>query len=206
MSDLFDDNNDNNEVNSKEEKGVYKEVAVGEKLLQWRDYTPFVFFALLLLVNKPTVLSAVLGTLLLLVGLVIRVYSSSFVKENGDWQDLVTEGPFSYIRYPLDMGTIIIIIGAAVFSASIIFLALAIVAFALQYHFIAKYEEYVLASKLGDVYKEYKDNVPAWIPRKKFCFSEMIPPKYLPEALRREKKVFIVVAVALVLLVALARK
>ena len=198
MNDLFDDNNTNNY----EDKGFDKDVAIGERLFPWRDYTPFVFFILLMFVNKPNVLTAVLGTLLMLLGLGIRVYSVSFINEAED-QSLVTEGPFSFIRNPLDLGTMIIIMGTAIFSASIWFILLTAISFSLQYYFISKYEEYILTNKLGDVYKEYMANVPAWIPRKKITLSEIVPPKDLSDALHKEKKVFGIVAICLVVLVAI---
>jgi hypothetical protein len=80
---------------------------------------------------------------------------------------------------------------------------LTVVAFSFQYHYIAKYEEHILINKLGDEYKDYMADVPAWFPKKRFSLSEIVPPKDLAEALRKEKKVFAIVAAALTVLVAI---
>ena len=78
---------------------------------------------------------------------------------------LVTSGPFAFTRNPLYIGNIAIWTGFAL-AARLVWLAPAvIVLLAAEYHAIVRWEEQLLGSRLGDVYRAYMSRVPRWIPK-----------------------------------------
>lgn len=80
-------------------------------------------------------------------------------------QKLVVEGLHRYVRNPMYLGVLLIVIGqAALFhSAALMYYA---AAFWLAAHFfVLLYEEPTLERTFGEEYRNYKQRVPRWIPR-----------------------------------------
>ena len=77
---------------------------------------------------------------------------------------LISSGPFALVRNPLYIGNIALWCGFAL-SAGQIRLALPVAAIlALEYHAIVRWEEGLLASRIGAPYREYLARVPRWLP------------------------------------------
>jgi protein-S-isoprenylcysteine O-methyltransferase Ste14 len=77
---------------------------------------------------------------------------------------LVATGPFAFVRNPLYLGNIGLWTGLTV-TARLLWLApLVIVLLALEYHAIVRWEEELLAARLGDRYRQYLARVPRWLP------------------------------------------
>lgn len=77
---------------------------------------------------------------------------------------LIDSGPFGRVRNPLYVGNILLWLGFAL-SANLPWLAPIIVALlAFEYHAIVRWEESLLASRMGDPYRDYMTRVPRWIP------------------------------------------
>jgi len=77
---------------------------------------------------------------------------------------LIDTGPFGLIRNPLYVGNILLWLGFAL-SARLPWVAPIIVALlAFEYHAIVRWEESLLASRMGDPYRDYMARVPRWIP------------------------------------------
>jgi protein-S-isoprenylcysteine O-methyltransferase Ste14 len=77
---------------------------------------------------------------------------------------LVATGPFGWVRNPLYVGNLLLWIGFTV-SAHLLWLLAPIVALLLfEYHAIVRWEETLLESRLGEVYRAYMARVPRWIP------------------------------------------
>jgi protein-S-isoprenylcysteine O-methyltransferase Ste14 len=77
---------------------------------------------------------------------------------------LVATGPFALIRNPLYVGNILIWVGFAL-SARMVWLApLIVLLLGAEYHAIVRWEESLLASRLGDAYRDYSAHVPRWLP------------------------------------------
>jgi protein-S-isoprenylcysteine O-methyltransferase Ste14 len=77
---------------------------------------------------------------------------------------LVDTGPFAYVRNPLYVGNILIWVGFAV-TAGLLWLGPIVFALlAVEYHWIVKWEETLLASRMGDQYGDYVTRVPRWLP------------------------------------------
>ncbi|MEN8118126.1 MAG: isoprenylcysteine carboxylmethyltransferase family protein [Bacteroidota bacterium] len=79
--------------------------------------------------------------------------------------NLVTEGIYSVCRNPMYLGNILLILGFAVFSNSLLFLLVMFPFFVFIYVAIIKAEEAFLIGKFGDEYREYKKTTYAIIPK-----------------------------------------
>jgi protein-S-isoprenylcysteine O-methyltransferase Ste14 len=180
-------------------------VEIGEKLFQWRDYIAVPILIVLLFAAAPTARSATVGTLLMLVGQAVRVYTISFLgiegaSRDGQTETIIAHGPFALIRNPLYLGSLFIILGVVIYAAAPILGFFALVFFLFQYHCIAKYEESLLLAKFGDEYQQYMERVPAWIPDKMPILEDFpVPPSFLA-ALKSEKKSIQTLGVVLFLL------
>jgi protein-S-isoprenylcysteine O-methyltransferase Ste14 len=77
---------------------------------------------------------------------------------------LIDSGPFGYVRNPLYIGNMLLWAGFAV-TAGLVWLAPIVAAMlAVEYHWIVKWEEELLTSRLGDAYRQYTRRVQRWIP------------------------------------------
>jgi protein-S-isoprenylcysteine O-methyltransferase Ste14 len=77
---------------------------------------------------------------------------------------LVDSGPFAYVRNPLYIGNMLLWVGFAV-AAGLLWLApIAAGLLAVEYHWIVRWEETLLESRLGDAYRDYRRRVPRWLP------------------------------------------
>ena len=82
-------------------------------------------------------------------------------------KELVTTGVYRYVRNPIYVGTLTIIIGHFLWFKTIWMLAYAVVVFLIFYLFVTLYEEPTLKKKFGEVYENYRKSVPRWIPKLK---------------------------------------
>lgn len=79
---------------------------------------------------------------------------------------LVVDGPYRYVRNPMISGVLLVLLGAAAVSGSMLVLGWAALFFVINHtHFLA-WEEPGLARRFGDEYVAYRNGVPRWIPRR----------------------------------------
>lgn len=77
---------------------------------------------------------------------------------------LVDDGPFAAVRNPLYLGNIALWVGFALIARLVWMAPLLAIVLGLEYHAIVRWEEGLLASRLGDAYRDYMTRVPRWIP------------------------------------------
>jgi len=77
---------------------------------------------------------------------------------------LVTSGPYRYLRNPIYMGQIVMLIGFALFFRSSGVLVLAVSWAAFVCGFVLIYEEPGLKKRFGEAYEDYCGRVPRWLP------------------------------------------
>jgi len=84
---------------------------------------------------------------------------------------LVATGPYRWVRNPMYLGALLLLVGEAVlFDASVLFRYAA--GFAVVTHlFVVLYDEPTLRRKFGDSYDRYRATVPRWIPRRPVLLS-----------------------------------
>lgn len=78
---------------------------------------------------------------------------------------LITGGMYGYVRNPMIMGVLTVLIGQSIAIMSLNILIWTGIFFLINNLFFVVYEEPNLEKKFGDEYREYKKNVPRWIPR-----------------------------------------
>ncbi len=82
-------------------------------------------------------------------------------------RNLVIVGMYTYVRNPMILGVIAVVIGESLALSSLPIFLFAVFAFVLNTFYFIFSEEPGLEKRFGEEYREYKRNVPRWIPRRK---------------------------------------
>jgi protein-S-isoprenylcysteine O-methyltransferase Ste14 len=80
-------------------------------------------------------------------------------------KELVATGFYRYVRNPMYVGVLLILIGHFLWFKNVWLLVYTVVAFLIVHLFITLYEEPTLKRKFGAGYEEYLKKVPRWLPR-----------------------------------------
>ena len=112
------------------------------------------------------------GLFLVLVGAGIYVWAAmAFVREgrgtpspNAPPLVFVVVGPYRYVRNPIYVGELIVVIGIAAIFGSALVLIYASGLFAVLHLFIVAYEEPGLRRRFGSAYDDYVMEVSRWLP------------------------------------------
>lgn len=113
-----------------------------------------------------------LGLFLAMLGQTLRFYVLGWVPEGTSGQNLSiqastlnTTGPYAYVRNPLYVGNLGIVLGLCCIAHDPWVYALALGFFFGEYFFIIRAEEDFLRSKFGAAFDEFTRTVPRWVPR-----------------------------------------
>jgi protein-S-isoprenylcysteine O-methyltransferase Ste14 len=80
-------------------------------------------------------------------------------------KELVATGFYRYVRNPMYVGVLLILIGHFLWFGYWPLLAYTVLAFLIVHLFVTLYEEPTLKRKFGAAYEDYLQRVPRWIPR-----------------------------------------
>ena len=80
-------------------------------------------------------------------------------------KELVAVGFYRYVRNPMYVGVLLILIGHFLWFKNVWLIVYTAVAFLIVHLFVTLYEEPTLKRKFGAGYEEYLKKVPRWIPR-----------------------------------------
>jgi len=112
------------------------------------------------------------GALVLAGGVVLVQAFARFVVEGlgtpapvAPTQHLVVGGLYRYVRNPMYLAVVAVILGQALLFGRLVLVVYAAVVGALMWAFATWYEEPALASKFGQEYEQYRSAVPGWRPR-----------------------------------------
>ena len=116
---------------------------------------------------------SITGIVLICTGLYVMLLTiSTFIRIGkgtlAPWsptKKLVIGGMYAYVRNPMIMGVLTILIGESLLLTSTNIFIWAVIFFIINNIFFLLYEEPNLEKKFGEEYREYKRNVPRWIPR-----------------------------------------
>jgi len=78
---------------------------------------------------------------------------------------LVVAGPYRWVRNPMYIGAVLVLLGAALFYGSVGLLAFVAGFWTVAHLFVVLYEEPVLQRTFGALYTDYCLTVPRWVPR-----------------------------------------
>lgn len=120
-------------------------------------------------------LQFMLGTILMLAGLYVMAQTiRTFIRIGrgtlAPWsptRKLIIGGMYAHVRNPMIMGVFTVLLGEALAISSPGILAWALLFFAGNTVYFIFSEEPGLEKRFGEEYREYKQNVPRWIPRLK---------------------------------------
>lgn len=138
-----------------------------------RSYTPIPFILFMVFFARPTVETLAIGFIIAIIGESIRFWGvaicGSETRTTGavGATNLITDGPFGYVRNPLYVGNILIYVGCGIMSNALFpwLQIAALVFFILQYYLIVTREEVHLKEAFKEEYESYLKNVPRFFPR-----------------------------------------
>lgn len=181
-----------------------------ESLFQYRSYTPIPFLLAMVIFAKPTEVTMAVGAVLALLGETLRfwgvAYAGSLTRVTGSVgaPEVVVAGPYAYTRNPLYIGNIMMYCGVGIMSNALSpwLVLVAFAYFAVQYSMIVSLEEEFLEKEFGDVYLQFRKDVPRFFPR-------FVPNRHpaqehqkanWSEAFRSERRTFQAILIVMVLL------
>lgn len=94
-------------------------------------------------------------------GLLIRSWANGYAVK---MEKLTTSGPYSFIRHPLYLGTMLIVIGFIIMLKIYYVGGLFLVFMIMVYYTTIKKEEAMLEAKFKDAYIKYKKKIPSMVP------------------------------------------
>jgi protein-S-isoprenylcysteine O-methyltransferase Ste14 len=126
--------------------------------------------------DSPAVwIARLLGATVLLLGAALFVWCVTLLVREGKgtimpWdptQQLVIKGPYCHVRNPMISAVLFMVAGQALLWGSWLTGLLAVVFFLINHVYFILSEEPGLERRFGESYREYKANVPRWLPRLK---------------------------------------
>jgi protein-S-isoprenylcysteine O-methyltransferase Ste14 len=163
---------------------------------KYRSYTPIPFLLAILIGADPSPASLMGGFAITVVGECLRLWAVSHAGgatrttgEAGAGAELITHGPFAYVRNPLYLGNFLIALGFCVMAAAWMpwMLLVLLAFFGLQYRLIISLEEEHLRRHFGRVYEDYLAQVPRLFPRLQPFRPQNVSAMPLARALKIEK-------------------
>ena len=144
---------------------------IGNFLFKIRSFTPIPFILALFYFAKPIVLSTAIGMSFVVLGEFLRIWTVGYAggatraTTLGAARDLVTTGPYSYVRNPLYLGNFLLSLGVCIIANVIWLIPVLILGYLIQYLPIIAVEEMYLLESCGSVYQTYQEQVRRFIPQ-----------------------------------------
>jgi protein-S-isoprenylcysteine O-methyltransferase Ste14 len=126
-----------------------------------RQWFAVLFVPLVSYFGQPSREMLIAGGVVALVGTLIRLWASGHVKKN---KVLATDGPYAYVRHPLYVGNILILLGFSM--ASNLWWAYALMVFLILFYYppAISYEDAKLNRLFGEEWQNWSRNIHALIP------------------------------------------
>ncbi len=111
-------------------------------------------------------ITCLLGGSVFAIGVFVRIWSQTHLHYRLRLKkDLTTTGPYQYIRNPIYIGNILVLVGIVMMSELIWFIPIMLIWSIVIYNLVIRHEEYHLVNKYKESYITYLNTVPRWIPR-----------------------------------------
>jgi protein-S-isoprenylcysteine O-methyltransferase Ste14 len=179
---------------------------LGDILFKARGFTPVPFFLTALIFTDFRQDLAVFGAILIIFGELMRFWGVSYAggatrTRSVGAPQLVTNGPFAFLRNPLYFGNMFMYMGVSIFSNALLpyLLYATFFFFTFQYYFIIRLEEEKLKELFGEQYLKYMSSVPRMFPRiSPYPERSSVRPD-IAGALKSERSTFINIVVLILL-------
>ncbi len=123
----------------------------------------FIGAILLIIFAKPYPAGIMIGLFLIGLGEAIRIWAAGHLQKN---EVLTISGPYSYVKNPLYIGSILITAGFCILADNIYLLTASMFMFCFHYiPYKKKVEGDRLKRIFGSQYEEYDEQVPEYLPR-----------------------------------------
>ena len=129
---------------------------------RWRVRLGYPLAVIVLVLARPSLRSIMAGAMIGAVGLWVRASAAGHLHKQ---HVLTVTGPYAFTRNPLYLGSLLLIVGAAVASYSWWSAVILFVYFAVFYSFVMRREERELYAHHGEAFQEYVQRVPLFFPR-----------------------------------------
>ncbi|RKU07697.1 isoprenylcysteine carboxylmethyltransferase family protein [Candidatus Poribacteria bacterium] len=181
--------------------------AIGRLLFRLRSLTAIPFILILIYFSRPTLTSALVGAIPLILGEFLRLWAVGYAggatrsRSLGAASDLVTTGPYAHVRNPLYLGNLLLSLGVCVIANVYWMIIVLLVGYFVQYLPIIASEEAYLRDFCGPAYQTYYTAVPKFIPRLRSYANPSAHSFSFARALKAEKRTLtaIVCVVGLIL-------
>ena len=118
-------------------------------LLNWKSFHDSTYLVIV------GMIIAILG---MIIHMICHICHKKGHKISSDIKEIVTEGPFKYIRHPMYTGLLLVFWGIYI-ARSYFYTAIIPIASTILLFLLAKEEEKYLSENLGDKYEKYKKKV-----------------------------------------------
>lgn len=135
--------------------------AYADRVAKLRVPAGFVLVGAFLWFSKPSIASLCYGLPVSLIGLIVRAWASGHLEKN---LQLAVSGPFTYVRNPLYLGTLLVALGFVIAAREWLLGLLFAAVFIFVYLPVIELEEDHLR-KLFPSYEDYAERVPMLVPR-----------------------------------------
>lgn len=144
---------------------------IGNFFFKIRSFTPIPFILALLYFAEPMWYTTAIGALFITVGEFLRIWAvgyagaSTRARTLGAARDLVTTGPYGYVRNPLYLGNFLLSFGVCLVANVYWLIAVLVIGYFFQYLPIIAVEEAYLLESCGPVYQAYRERVSRFLPQ-----------------------------------------
>jgi len=179
---------------------------LGRFLFRIRSFTPIPLIILLIIFAHPSRLSLIVGFIIAIPGELLRIWAVGYAgaatrtRSMGVARQLVTTGPYAYVRNPLYLGNFILSLGICIISGVYWMIPFFLVGYIFQYLPIILSEEAHLRKECGKTYNEYYADVPRFIPRIRPYANRSEHDFSLRRAIKSEKRTFVASVLVIVLM------
>ena len=126
-----------------------------------RQWFAILFVLLVSLLGETQAVFFIVGTVIATLGIAIRMWAAGHVKKN---KVLATDGPYAYVRHPLYVGNILLLLGFSI--ASMLWWSYLLMAFLLWFYYppTIAYEDSKLHDIFGEQWENWSKDIHALIP------------------------------------------
>jgi protein-S-isoprenylcysteine O-methyltransferase Ste14 len=179
------------------EKRVFFNRILGLFLIALIYFSPTINLNSINMENYNTSLWNISGMILMVLGSIGRIWASLFI-EGHKTKKVITEGPYSFIRHPLYLFSLMILLSLFLAIKSV-FIGLYLLTMFILFHIpTVLNEERVLTELHGGDYMQYKNRVSRFIPNI-FIYKKVEKDTYLDIRLQRVQQVMIEAVLLIIL-------